>query len=495
MNLFREKLQEVGMSMLPILAIVLVLNFTLVPLPREVLVAFLVGAVFVFLGLAIFLLGADLGIGEMGEHMGVSLARTNKFSLVLIVGAIIGLLITIAEPDLHILGGQIENATGGSIASLTIVLVVSLGVALMLAVAQARSIKHWPLKFVFLGFYLVILILSFFVPPALLAMSFDSSGATTGALTVPFILAFGMGLSSAIRSRNQQTNNDVFGFVGVCSIGPIIAVMLMSIISGQNELSASNVEASAPANLLESLWYEFSHVLVEAAIAIVPLVIAYFLFQVLIRKAPRRKNRKIYLGFVYAYIGLLLFLTGVNVGFMEVGLYIGQGIANYNSFPLFIGVSFALGLVVILAEPAVHVLSDQVEDVTAGAIRKSYILASLSLGVGTAVMLSALRIWFPGLVLWHILLPGFGLAILMSFFSKQSFVGMAFDSGGVASGPMAATFVLAYAQGAASSIPTADVLADGFGVIALIAMTPIIAIQAMGLIYERKTRKGDLTHD
>lgn len=495
MNLFREKLQEVGMSMLPILAIVLVLNFTLVPLPREVLVAFLVGAVFVFLGLAIFLLGADLGIGEMGEHMGVSLARTNKFSLVLIVGAIIGLLITIAEPDLHILGGQIENATGGSIASLTIVLVVSLGVALMLAVAQARSIKHWPLKFVFLGFYLVILILSFFVPPALLAMSFDSSGATTGALTVPFILSFGMGLSSTIRSRNQQTNNDVFGFVGVCSIGPIIAVMLMSIISGQNELSASNVEASAPANLLESLWYEFSHVLVEAAIAIVPLVIAYFLFQELIRKAPRRKNRKIYLGFVYAYIGLLLFLTGVNVGFMEVGLYIGQGIANYNSFPLFIGVSFALGLVVILAEPAVHVLSDQVEDVTAGAIRKSYILASLSLGVGTAVMLSALRIWFPGLVLWHILLPGFGLAILMSFFSKQSFVGMAFDSGGVASGPMAATFVLAYAQGAASSIPTADVLADGFGVIALIAMTPIIAIQAMGLIYERKTRKGDLTHD
>lgn len=495
MSLFREKLQEVGMSMLPILVIVVILNFTLVPLPRQVFFAFLLGAVFVFVGLAIFLLGADLGIGLMGEHMGVTLARTNKFKLVLFVGAILGLLITIAEPDLHILGAQIQNATSGALSSSTIVLVVSTGVSIMLAVALATSIRRWPLKFVFLLFYGMILILSFFVPSALFAMSFDASGATTGALTVPFLLTFGMGIANTLHSRASLDHSDVFGFVGICSIGPIIAVMLMSIISGQEELTASDVATTLPNNLFAELLQELTHMIGEAFIAVVPLVIAYLLYQWIIAKAPRRKNRRIIIGLFYTYLGLLLFLTGVNIGFMNVGLYIGQGIANYHSFPLFIGVSFVLGLVVILAEPAVHVLADQVQDVTAGAIRKTYILLSLSIGVGTAVALSALRIWFPGLQLWHILLPGFGLALLMSFKSKQSIVGMAFDSGGVASGPMAATFILAYAQGAAAAIPTADVLADGFGIIALIAMTPIIALQVMGLVYERKTKKGDLAHD
>lgn len=474
--------------MAPIVGIVLLLHFTIVPLKPLALQAFLLGSILVLLGLAIFLLGADLGIGEMGDHMGTSLAKRGSFILVLAVGAVLGFLVTVAEPDLQILGMQIQNATADALSGRTIVFVVSAGVAVMLAIALARVIRRWPLKWVFAGFYGLILILSFFVPPAFLAMSFDASGATTGALTVPFILAFGKGLASSVKTTGAS-DDDVFGFVGISSIGPILAVMVMSIISGRTELAASTVEPGPAMALIPRLLEAGSKILVETVIAIVPLVLSYLAFQLFIKKASRRRNRRVIPGFIYSFIGLWLFLTGVNVGFMEVGLIIGSALGSMGSLWILLGVSLGLGLVVILAEPAVHVLADQVGEVTGGAIRKRYILISLSLGVGVAVALSALRIWIPWLELWHILLPGFGLGVALSFVSRQSFVGLAFDSGGVASGPMAATFILAFAQGAASAVPTADVLADGFGVIALIAMTPIIAIQIMGLIYDRKTRK------
>lgn len=490
MSLLQAKLKEVGMSMLPIVLIVLILNWTYVPLDGRTFQAFLLGAFLVLIGLAIFLFGADLGIGDMGDHMGSSLARRNKFILVLGVGALLGFLITVAEPDLQILGDQIQSASSAAIQSRDIVLYVSLGVGVMLAIGLARAIKKWPLNRVFAISYGVILILAFFVPPAFLAMSFDASGATTGALTVPFILAFGKGLASTIQS--DSSDDDVFGFVGISSVGPILAVMLMSIFSGQSELSASTLDAKPVIGIFESLTYHLFHIAIETAIAVIPLILSFIVFQVFIKKASKRQNRRIMRGFVYTFIGLWLFLTGVNVGFMDVGFVIGSRLAELGSLPILLGISFILGLVVVLAEPAVHVLAEQVEDVTSGAIRNRYILGSLSLGVGVAVALSALRIWTPGLELWHILLPGFGLAVGMSFFSRQTFVGLAFDSGGVASGPMAATFILAFAQGAASAIPTADVLADGFGVIALIAMTPIIAIQIMGLIYDRKTRKEEI---
>ena len=474
--------------MAPIVGIVLLLHVTIVPLEPLVLQAFLLGSLLVLLGLAIFLLGADLGIGEMGDHMGSSLAKRGSFTLVLAVGAVLGFLVTVAEPDLQILGMQIQNATADALSGRTIVFVVSTGVAVMLAIALARVIRRWPLKWVFAGFYGLILILSFFVPAAFLAMSFDASGATTGALTVPFILAFGKGLASSVKTA-ESSDDDVFGFVGISSIGPILAVMIMSILSGRTELAASTVEPGPAMALVPRLLEAGSKILVETVIAIVPLVLSYLAFQLFIKKASRRRNRRVIPGFIYSFIGLWLFLTGVNVGFMEVGLIIGSALGSMGSLWILLGVSLGLGLVVILAEPAVHVLADQVGEVTGGAIRKRYILISLSLGVGVAVALSALRIWIPWLELWHILLPGFGLGVALSFVSRQSFVGLAFDSGGVASGPMAATFILAFAQGAASAVPTADVLADGFGVIALIAMTPIIAIQIMGLIYDRKTRK------
>jgi hypothetical protein len=486
-TLFREKMQEVGMSMLPIILIVVVLNWTLVPLEPQVFTAFLLGAVLVFMGLTVFLFGADLGIGEMGNHMGSSLAKTNNFRLVVIVGALLGFLITVAEPDLHILGNQIQTATQNALSSYSIVGVVSVGVGFMLAIGLTRTIRRWPLYRVFIGFYGLIFLISLFVPPAFLAMAFDASGATTGAMTVPFVLALGQGLSTTL--MDKSSDDDVFGYVVICSIGPILAVAIMSILTGNQELRAQTVEAAQYASFWGHVLGEFLQVVIEVLVAVIPLIITFALFQAFIQKAPRRQNRRIFIGFVYTFIGLVLFLTGVNIGFMDVGIYIGSGLAGYGSGILFVGISFLMGLVVILAEPAVHVLSDQVEDVTAGAIRRSYILLSLSLGVGVAVALSALRIWLPGLQLWHILLPGFGLACAMSFFSKPLFTGLAFDSGGVASGPMAATFILAYAQGAASIVPTADVLADGFGVIALIAMTPTVAIQVLGLIYARQSRK------
>lgn len=489
MSLLREKLKEVGMSMFPIILIVLIVHLTIVPLESHVFSAFLLGAVLVYLGLSIFLFGADLGIGEMGNHMGSSLVATNKLHLAVITGVILGFLITVAEPDLHILATQIQTATDGAVSSISILVVVSAGVAMMIGIAILGLIRRWRLSVLFAISYGSILILSFFVPPAFFAWSFDSSGATTGALTVPFILAFGFGLAQRLRSQGE---GGVFGFVGLASVGPIIAVMLMSILSGQDSLTASEVAVQPATNLWMALGETIVRVSKEVLIAVVPLIVMYIAFQWVIKKAPRRTNRRIVVGFIYTFIGLVLFLTGVHVGFLNVGLLIGRGIASIGSLPLFVGISFILGLVVILAEPAVHVLADQVETVTSGAIRRSYILISLCLGVAAAVTLSALRIWLPWLSLWHILLPGFGTAVVLGFFSRPSFVGMAFDSGGVASGPMAATFILAYAQGAASVVPTADVLADGFGIIALIAMTPTVAIQILGLLYEKKSRKEGL---
>lgn len=488
MHLLINKFKDVLLSVLPITLIVIILHFTLVPLEGEILIRFILGAAFVVLGLAIFLFGADLGISPIGNLMGGSIAKTNNSYFVAILGFVLGFFINVAEPDIQILADQVSKASGGIIGSSLILIVVSAGVGLMVAIGLLRILYERPLNKLFTTVYAFIFLLSFWVIEEFLAISVDASGATTGAMTTPFILALGLGVSQLKGGKTSE--EDSFGLVGLASSGPIFAIMLLNIISRINNIQGE-VEAFIPnKGIISPYLREFPILLRESVITLLPLLILFLLFNYKSFKLDSFHRNRILKGLLYTYLGLTLFLVGVNAGFMEVGRIMGRGIAELDQAWVLPLVGFILGMVVVLAEPAVYVLTEQVEEVTAGHIRRKIILAALSLGIAFAVSMSMLRIMIPGLKLWHFLLPGFALAIFLSYRVPPIFVGIAFDSGGVASGPMTATFILAFAQGAAGAIPTANILVDGFGVIAMVAMMPLVAIQLLGLMFNVKAKKG-----
>lgn len=487
MNILFKKLKEVSMSVFPITLLVVILSLTIVPIEHEVFFRFLIGAIFVVIGLGLFLFGADIGIASIGNLMGETIAKTNKAYLVGILGFILGFLITIAEPDLQILASQVNIASGGIVSNTLILIVVSAGVGLMVAIGLIRILYGHPINKYFTITYFIIFLLGLRVSQEFLAISVDASGATTGAMTTPFILALGYGVS---RLKGGKTSEeDSFGMVGLASVGPILAVMLMSIVRRLTDIQGE-VEAFIPNTGIFGPYIEiFPQILKESVFTLLPLLILFLIFDQVRFKLNNKSRGLILKGLLYTYIGLTLFLVGVNAGFMEVGRIMGEGIANYYSWLLPI-IGFLLGMVVVLAEPAVYVLTEQVEEVTAGHIKKRVILLTLSIGIAFAVAMSMLRIMIPSLKLWHFLLPGFAIAAFLSYKVPPIFVGIAYDSGGVASGPMTATFVLAFAQGAAGAIPTANVLIDGFGVIAMVAMTPLVAIQILGYIFKVKAQKG-----
>ena len=487
LNVLTKKFKEVSFSVVPITLLVLILNFTLVPLESDVLIRFLVGAVFVILGLALFLFGADMAISPIGNLMGKSLARCNNALFVGIMGFVLGFMITVAEPDLQILANQVESVSQGALNAWLIVIVVSIGVGIMVSLGLLRILYSKPLNKYFFFAYLFIFLLSIGVSESFLAISVDSSGATTGAMTTPFILALGYGVSQL--KGGESSEEDSFGLVGLASAGPIFMIMILSrFASGFSEdLVMEEIV------MVEGIWPAFAMhigpVLKEAFWSLLPLFILFVIFNYRRFKLSRYRFMRIVKGIVYTYFGLAIFLIAVNAGFMDAGRIIGQNLALKEQRWLLPLIGFFLGMLVVLAEPAVYVLTEQVEEVTAGHIKRKMILITLSLGIAIAVMLSMLRIMNPNLKLWHMLLPGFALAIFLSFKVPPLFVGIAFDSGGVASGPMTATFVLAFAQGAALSIPTANVMVDGFGVIAMIAMMPIVSIQILGYFYQKKQAK------
>lgn len=492
MIVLAHKLKEVFFAVLPITVIVLVLNFTVAFLDIALVIRFLIGALFIILGLAVFLFGIDIGVTPIGNQMGAALVKTGKLWIVAAAGFILAFIVTIAEPDLHILAGQVESVTSGALSKTALVAVVALGIGAFLSFGLVRIVKNIPLYIVLAICYGLIFILSLFNTNEFIAISFDASGATTGALTVPFILAMAIGVSR-LKKDSKASEKDSFGLVAIASVGAIMAVMLMSIFSGPQQISASmEMAAAAEKSVFMPFIMELPRIAYEALIALLPLCVIFIVFQIILLKMHKKTVRRILAGLLYTLIGLILFLTGVNAGFMDIGKMIGYQVALSGSKLLFIAVGFVLGLSTILAEPAVYVLTRSIENVTSGYIRRSAVLAALSIGVGCAVALSTLRILIPELQLWHLLLPGYALSVALSFFTPKLFVGIAFDSGGVASGPMTATFILAFTQGAAQGIETANVLADGFGMIALVALMPLITLQILGMIYKIKSKKGGL---
>lgn len=493
MNLLLQKFKEVSLSVLPISALVIILSFTLVPIETDMMMRFIIGTVSVIIGLVLFLLGADIGIGPLGNLMGETVAKSNKSYIVGVLGFILGFFITVAEPDLQILANQVNTATGGIVSGTLILIVVSVGVGFMVAIGLLRILYGKPLNKLYTLLYSIVLILGFMVSEEFLAISVDASGATTGAMTTPFILALGYGVSQLKGGKTSE--EDSFGLVGIASNGPIIAIMLMSIIAGVNNIQGQ-VEAFIPhTGILGPYLAELPKLMKESVFTLLPILLLFLLFNTFKFKLSKADRNKILKGLGYTYTGLVIFLVGVNAGFMEVGRVMGQGIANLESPWILPIIGFLLGMMVVLAEPAVYILTEQVEEVTSGHISKKVILGALSIGVAFAVTMSMMRIMIPGLKLWHFLLPGFAFATFLSYRVPPIFVGIAYDSGGVASGPMTATFILAFAQGAAQAIPTANVLIDGFGVIAMVAMTPLVSIQILGLLFKRKAKKEGISLD
>ncbi len=486
MDVLMEKFKEVLTSVLPIVILIIILSLFLVPMPQDMIVPFIVGTISIILGLTIFLFGIEIGVEELGNQLGHTIASKNKLWYIAVMGLILGFIITAAEPDLHILANQISTVTGGGLSVLEVLLVVSSGVAIMVMLGLLRIVFNWSVRSIIIISYLLIFVLGVIARPEYLAIAVDSSGATTGSMTVPFILSLGLGVSAL---KHGGDSDDSFGLLGIASAGPIWAILLISVLKGNQNLADSATGLDAAASI-HPLGETLLTVTGEILLAIAPLVLILIVFQKREFHFTRRHLSRISKGLFYSFIGLTLFLTGVNSGFLGVGIYLGAGIAEYNSIPLLVFIGFIFGLAVILAEPAVYTLTRQVEDVSAGIITRKMILVTLSIGVGLAVGLSMLRISLPQLALWHFLLPGFGLALILTKFVSPLFVGIAYDSGGVASGPMTATFILAFAQGAAEVLPQANVMVDGFGVIAMVAMVPIVAIQILGLIFRIKQERG-----
>lgn len=478
--------------MLPITIIVLFLNFTLTPFETPLIIRFLIGALLIILGLTIFLLGVDIGVSPIGNYMGETLTKTNKIWIVGVAGLILGFFISVAEPDLHILAGQVGLVTSGLISKAEIVVIVSLGIGALLSFGLVRIVYNIPLYIVMSILYGLISILGLFTSPEFLAIAFDASGATTGALTVPFMLALALGVSM-LKKDSKASEKDSFGLVGVASCGAIIPVMLRSIFSTSDQISAAlEYDIINTTTIIGPFIKKAPQVAFEAILALLPLILIFLVSQKILFHLSKRAFRKVIIGLGFTLIGLIMFLTGVNAGFMDVGSVAGHTLASLGNNSLVLIIGFILGLVTILAEPAVYVLTRQIEEVTSGSVKRSLVLLALSLGVGFAVALSMLRILVSEIQLWHYLLPGFLISIIMSYYAPKLFVGIAFDSGGVASGPMTATFILAFAHGVADAIEGANVLADGFGMIAMVAMTPIIALEILGLVFKAKTKKGGL---
>ncbi len=491
MNVLINKFKEVTLAVLPITIIVLILHFVVAPIETDLVFRFILGAILVIIGLSIFLFGADIGIQPIGSLMGSSLTKSKKLYIIIIFGFILGFLITIAEPDLQVLAWQVSGVTSGAISKLSLLIVVSIGVGALLVVGLMRIIFNISISKLLTIIYGGIFLLAIFASSEFLAISFDAAGATTGSMTVPFILALGLGVSSV--KGGKAAEEDSFGLAAIASTGPIISVLIMSILAKVNTLTGTLAYDSTEINgILYPFIDQFPKALFDVSLALIPLLIMFCIFQIFFFKLSKKKFIKILKGLLYTFIGLVIFLTGVNAGFMEAGSAIGFAVASLEYNWILIPIGFIFGFTVIFAEPAVYVLNEQVEDVTSGHIKKKIILYTLSIGVAFAVALSMVRIMVPWIQLWHYLLPGYLLAIAMSYFTPKIFVGIAFDSGGVASGPMTATFILAFAQGAAEAIEGASVLIDAFGIIALVSLTPLIAIQLLGILYKRKSKNKDV---
>lgn len=479
-----EKIKESLSSVLPVTGIVVLIHFFLSPLPTGTFILFLIGAAMLIFGMGLFTLGADLSMMPMGERVGAHLTKSRKLYILVPVCFLIGVLITIAEPDLTVLAGQVP-----SVPDMVLILAVAIGVGLFLVLALLRIIFKKSLNKVFIVFYILVFALAAFTPEGFLAAAFDSGGVTTGPITVPFIMALGIGVA-AVRGGNSA-QDDSFGLVALCSLGPILSMLLLGMFYPTREGAYTPVVAQNPtsvSDILRLFGEGFPVYLKEVALALLPIIMFFLIFQLLFLRLSRRSLLKLGVGMLYTYAGLVLFLTGVNVGFLPAGYLLGHQLGA-DAVGWIIPIAMLMGFFVVMAEPAVHVLNKQVDEITVGAISQRAMLMSLAIGVAISMGIAMLRV-VTGISIWYFLIGGYAIALALTFFVPKIFTAIAFDSGGVASGPMTATFMLPFAMGACDAVG-GNILTDAFGIVAMVAMTPLITIQMLGVFYTIKLRRTE----
>ncbi len=477
----KEKIKESAVSVLPVMAIVVLLNFTLAPLAQGQLAQFFLGGVLLILGLSIFLIGADLGMVPFGQRAGAALTRKRSLPLILIASFVIGFAVTIAEPDVQVLANQVAGVAPGIDKTMLLVM-IAVGVGLFLVVGMLRVFLQLSLRLLLLLFYILVFVACAFADASFVSIAFDSGGATTGPITVPFIMAMGIGVAATVKKSDSGGDNS-FGFVGLASIGPIMAVAVMGMMNVMDSGTDAAADAEAgPSSLLGPFLEELPHVALEITTALFPIVIIFLLFQAVLLKLPGEQLKRILMGFIYSWVGLVIFMTGVNGGFTPVGHFLGMELGQVAGGWALLPVGLVLGAVVVCAEPAVWVLTEQVEEISGGSIRRSIMLVALSVSIAAAVGLGMTRV-ITGISIWYIIVPGYALALAMTKICPPLFTAIAFDSGGVASGPMSTTFVLALTLGGAVA-RGGNPVTDAFGMVAMIAMAPLITIQILGMVYK-----------
>ena len=476
-----EKIRESAVSVLPILVIVVILCLCIVPMRTDLLLTFLIGALLLTVGMGLFSLGAEQSMTLIGSRIGTALTKTKNLPLILGVSFLLGFAITVAEPDLQVLAGTVPH-----IEKTVLLAVVGAGVGLFMSLCMVRILYGIRLRWVLLVCYAIVFALAAFTDKNFLSIAFDSGGVTTGPMTVPFILALGLGVSN-IRS-DSGAKADSFGLVALCSIGPILAVLILRLFYRDSSGVAELTEVSyASTTVIGSAFLGAIPVyLKEMAVAMLPIVGIFLIFQLAMFRMNRRSFWKIMVGILYTYVGLVLFLTGVNVGFSPLGYALGAALAEGWKVYLLAPLAMLMGWFIINAEPAVHTLNKQVEELSAGAISAKAMGMSLSIAVSAAGGLAMLRV-ITGISIMYFLVPGYLIALALSFFVPRTFTAIAFDSGGVASGPLTATFMLPFATGACEALG-GNVMTDAFGLVALVAMMPLITVQVMGAIYVVKSR-------
>ena len=470
-------------SVLPITAIVLLLSITIVPIEPGVLTLFIFGAIALILGMSLFTLGAGMAMQPLGEGIGVEMSRSKRNVIKLIVCFVLGVLITIAEPDLQVLAELMP-----AVDNMVLILSVAVGVGLFMVLSMLRTKFGWKLNYLLMIFYAIVLVLACFAPADFVPTAFDSGGVTTGPITVPFIMALGAGMASMSGSHHGEES---FGTVALCSVGPIMSVMVLSLFqhsSDAQEYAHEAFEASfaTTKDAFEYIARELPHYAYEVLVAFLPIVAVFVLFQLIFKRFHGHELPRAIIGFVYTYVGLVLFLCAANVGFMPAGQLIGAKLAETEFAYILIPVGMLIGWFTVAAEPAVHVLKKQVEEISNGTIRQGTIGIGLSVGVACSVGIAMLRV-LTGIPLFPFMVGGYVISLVISFFVPPLYTGVAFDSGGVASGPMTTTFILPFATGACAALG-GNILTDAFGIVAMVAITPLITIQCIGLFAEIKRK-------
>lgn len=483
------KLKDSALSVLPITILVIIFSLFVVKTPTGNILIFLTGTLLLLLGLFLFTFGSSFSMLKLGEDFGRYLTKKKKIWLFLLVGFLTGIVITVAEPDLSVLSQRLLNEN-----YLILVFTVAVGLGVFLSIALLRIIFQIRLSIILFVCYSIIILISPFLPKEFTPFIFDSGGVTTGPITVPFIISFGIGIAS-FRSEKNQSSDDTFGLIGIASIGPIIAVSIFGLVYmafGGLKLPVQEAQTLTKiysfSDFSNVFFQQFLNQLKNVIISMIPLFTLFIVTQVFIFKHTKKVFITTFIGFIIVYFGIVLFLTGAKIGFHEISYHIGNTIRSEKYFPILVPIGFVFGLVIVLAEPAIKVLNEQVEHITTGFITKRHMNMSLALGVGIAVMLAIIRAVWAVSILW-IIIPGYIIAIVLSFITPRMFTAIAFDSGGVASGPLTANFLLPFAMGIVSQNPNANVYIHAFGMVSFVAMTPLITIQLLGLLYKYKLSK------